>query len=285
MTHLRKILKVVALALALILLLTIGTVTWLFHSTDDGIPVLNYHQINDVAENALTVNTEQFEAQMKYLSDNGYHTITPYDMMDAWENGTKLPDNPVIITFDDGYVDNCTNAFPILEKYQLKATIFMIPDYVGVYPNYLTWAQAAKMQESGLIHFESHTLNHSVLTELKSPEEIYHQLRDSKEAIESRLNSNVEFIAYPCGSYSPEIAELTKRAGYRGAFTVNYGLADPRDQKFILDRVPIFGANQHTFLRFKLRLKYTPIFRPLSQFRDKLEADGYQWAASVIPVP
>lgn len=258
----------------------------LFQSAKDGIPVLNYHQINDTEKNALTVNTEQFEAQMKYLAENGYTTITPADMLDAWENGTQLPEKPIIITFDDGYLDNYNHAYPILEKYQLKATIFLISDYVGTYPNYLTWSDVQEMHESGLIDFESHTLSHEELTKAPSLDEAKHQLVASKQAIDWNIGhgKSVAFIAYPCGEYDADIEQATKDAGYRAAFTVNYGLAEPGENPFILDRVPIFGSNSHTLLRFKLRLTLAPIFAPLNRLKMNLREE-HPTLASFILVP
>ena len=256
----------------------------LFQSAKGGIPVLNYHQINDTEKNALTVNTEQFEAQMKYLSENGYTAITPADMLDAWENGTQLPEKPVIITFDDGYLDNYNHAFPVLEKYQLKATIFLISDYVNTYPNYLTWSAVQDMQQSGLIDFESHTLSHEELTKAPDLDEAKHQLVGSKQAIEWNLGKQVNFIAYPCGEYNDDIEQATKDAGYRAAFTVNYGLAEPGEDPFILDRVPIFGSNSHTLARFKLRLTLAPLFAPLNKVKMELRED-HPTLASFILVP
>ena len=269
---------------AVLLIAVIGFVGSLFHAAKGGVPVLNYHQINDTEKNALTVNTEQFEAQMKYLSENGYTAITPADMLDAWENGTKLPEKPVVITFDDGYLDNYNHAYPILQKYGLKATIFLISDYVSTYPNYLTWANVAEMQESGLIDFESHTLSHEELTKAPSLEEAQYQLAGSKKALEWNLGKEVRFIAYPCGEYDEDIEELTKAAGYRAAFTVHYGLAAPGEDPFILDRVPIFGSNSHTLARFKLRLRLAPLLAPLNDCKTSL-GKQHPWLAHFIMVP
>ncbi|MDY6349163.1 MAG: polysaccharide deacetylase family protein [Selenomonas sp.] len=271
-------------AAAVFFIAVIGVVVSLFQSAKGGIPVLNYHQINDTEKNALTVNTEQFEAQMKYLSENGYTAITPADMLDAWENGTQLPEKPVIITFDDGYLDNYNHAFPVLEKYQLKATIFLISDYVNTYPNYLTWSAVQDMQQSGLIDFESHTLSHEELTKAPDLDEAKHQLTGSKQAIEWNLGKQVNFIAYPCGEYNDDIEQATKDAGYRAAFTVNYGLAEPGEDPFILDRVPIFGSNSHTLARFKLRLTLAPLFAPLNKVKMELRED-HPTLASFILVP
>lgn len=284
MFPLRKQYRWLLAAAAVFFIAVIGVVISLFQSAKGGIPVLNYHQINDTEKNALTVNTEQFEAQMKYLSENGYTAITPADMLDAWENGTQLPEKPVIITFDDGYLDNYNHAFPVLEKYQLKATIFLISDYVNTYPNYLTWSAVQDMQQSGLIDFESHTLSHEELTKAPDLDEAKHQLTGSKQAIEWNLGKQVNFIAYPCGEYNDDIEQATKDAGYRAAFTVNYGLAEPGEDPFILDRVPIFGSNSHTLARFKLRLTLAPLFAPLNKVKMELRED-HPTLASFILVP
>ena len=182
------------------------------------------------------------------------------------------------------YRDNYKNAYPILKKYDFKATIFVISSFLGVYPNYLTWANVAEMQESGLIDFESHTLSHEELTKAPDLDEAKHQLVGSKQAIEWNLGKQVNFIAYPCGEYNDDIEQATKDAGYRAAFTVNYGLAEPGEDPFILDRVPIFGSNSHTLARFKLRLTLAPLFAPLNKVKMELRED-HPTLASFILVP
>ena len=276
--------KALLVLMALLAVIAVG-VGWLLHSTAKSVPVLNYHQINDRDENALTVHVDQFDAQMAYLAENGYHAITPAQMLDAWENGTELPDKPVIITFDDGYVDNYKNAYPILKKYGLRGTIFAVTDYLDTYPNYFTWAQAKEMQDSGVMEIESHTLSHMELTTAGSEEELRHQLVDSKKALDWHLGKDVRFIAYPCGSYNEEIERIAHEAGYRAAFTVHYGLADPEENREIMDRVPIFGSNGHTLLRFKLRLNYAPIFGPLDDLQRRLNKNGHTFLASLLIVP
>ena len=78
---------------------------------------------------------------------------------------------------------------------------------------------------------------------------------------------------------------MTKEAGYRAAFTVNYGTADPTDNHFILDRVPIFGSTSHTLMRFKLRLQYSPILAPLSRLNKQLRDGGHTFLSRFIPTP
>lgn len=279
-----RYLKWTLAAIVVLLVIVFGYCAYLMHSAARSVPVLNYHQINDTAENSLTVHTDQFEEQMRYLAENGYTTITPDEMLDAWETGAPLPEKPVIITFDDGYVDNYRYAYPILEKYNLRATIFLITDYIGTYPNYMTWAQVEEMNDGGLIDFESHTLSHEKL-DSTSYADTWRQLADSKTALEWHLLKYVKYIAYPCGSYDDELVNMTRQAGYRAAFTVNYGVSDASENQFVLDRVPIFGSNNHTFLRFKLRLNYSPIFAPLAAVAKNLRDGGHDILARLVPTP
>ena len=106
--------------------------------------VLNYHQIGNTSS-PLSVNVNDFEAQMKFLVDSGCITITPAELYAGLNGEIELPQKPVLLTFDDGYLDNYTNAFPILKKYNLRATIFIIPAFTSVYPGYLTWEQLKEM--------------------------------------------------------------------------------------------------------------------------------------------
>lgn len=253
--------------------------------TATGIPVLNYHQVEPKDGNPLTLWPEQFEAQMEYLAAEGYTTITIDEMMDALENGTSLPEKSVIITFDDGYADNYEYAYPILKKYGFKATIFLIYDFTNTYPNYLTWDQVAEMKSSGLIHFESHTMTHANLAELTSVDELRHEIADSHDLLSEKLGYDMHYIAYPGGRVNEEIERITSAAGYRGGFTVHYGLSTPAEGRYQMDRIPIFGANMHTLTRFKLRLAFAPLIAPLEDLRLDFRTWGLSWIADWMLIP
>lgn len=253
--------------------------------TATGIPVLNYHQVEPKDGNPLTLWPEQFEAQMEYLAAEGYTTITIDEMMDALENGTSLPEKSVIITFDDGYADNYEYAYPILKKYGFKATIFLIYDFTNTYPNYLTWDQVAEMKTSGLIHFESHTMTHANLAELTSVDELRHEIADSHDLLSEKLGYDMHYIAYPGGRVNEEIERITSAAGYRGGFTVHYGLSTPAEGRYQMDRIPIFGANMHTLTRFKLRLAFAPLIAPLEDLRLDFRTWGLSWIADWMLIP
>ena len=191
--------------------------------------VLNYHQI-DNKTSYLSVPISDFDAQMKFLADRGLY---------AGLNGEiELPPKPVLVTFDDGYIDNYTNAFPILKKYGLRATIFIIPAFISVYPGYMTWEQLKEMESNG-ITIESHTLTHPKLEELPD-DEIRNELLNSKSMLEEQLGHPIEFLAYPTGTYNLHIAGIAQDLGYKGAFTIKYGVVDKGSNFFALERVPIF---------------------------------------------
>ena len=256
------ILRVVC-ALALILPAALwqpglGTQAETIQQTAEGakVLVLNYHKIDDV-HISLAVTRRDFERQMAYLSENNYHSITPDELYAGILGQGELPENPVLITFDDGYEDNYRNAYPILQKYGFKATIFVVAGFIGRYPNYLTWDQALELEKNG-ISIESHTVTHRSMTDL-SDDELRKELVDSKKLIEERLGKKVNYIAYPTGTYNLHIGQLVREAGYQAAFTIKYGNVDGGSNVYALERVPIFHT-EATNRDFLQRLHYIPAF-------------------------
>ncbi len=221
--------------------------------------VLNYHKVDNI-HNSLSVIPEDFERQMRYLSENGYNTITPEQLYDNITTGAELPEKPILITFDDGYQDNYDNAYPILKKYNMKATIFVVTGFLGKHKNYLTWEEAKELENSG-ISIESHTLNHKSMTEL-SDEQLRVELVNSRIDIKEKLGKESYFMAYPTGTYNLHIANMVKEAGYKGAFTIKYGNADGNTNVYAIERIPIFHT-ENTNKDFFQRLKYIPLFQKL----------------------
>ena len=148
---------------------------------------------------------------MKYLHDNGY---TPIYMNENPLEHKK----PVIITFDDGYADNYFSAYPILLKYNVKATIFIITGFVDT-PGYLTSEQIRCME---LISFQSHTVSHRKLTEL-SEEQIITELWESQVFLCRLTGKHVYALCYPVGKYNTRVMELVSRY-YRCAVTIQPGI-------------------------------------------------------------
>ena len=221
--------------------------------------VLNYHKIDDV-HHSLSVAPDDFDRQMKYLYDHGYHSISPDELYGAISGQGGLPENPVLITFDDGYRDNYTNAYPILRKYNFKATIFVVTSFLSKMSHYLTWDQAREMEQHG-ISIQSHTVDHKSMTDL-TDDQLRAELIDSKKKAEEELGHEVGYMAYPTGTYNLHIAEMVKEAGYKAAFTIKYGNVDEASNIYAIERVPIFHT-EHTYKDFLERIHYLPLF---SQF-------------------
>ena len=261
LNHLRQRKLLLLVAVCFTLLITGAAMVRAAHLLADSengtkVLVLNYHKTENI-HNSLSVPPTEFEAQMKYLWEHDYHTISPDELYDSLAGNTELPDNPVLITFDDGYEDNYLYAYPILQKYGFKATVFIITDFVGVQPHYVNWQQVREMDDYGF-NIESHTVSHRSMTDL-SDEELKAELTGSKQKLEAELGHAVNFIAYPTGTYNLHIAQLVKEAGYKAAFTIQYGNVDKGSNVYALERVPIFQT-ENTYKSFRERIRYTPIF-------------------------
>lgn len=228
------------------------------------IPVLNYHKVDNFYH-ALSIPPDEFEEQMAYLAENGFTTITPDQLMAYLNHDRELPEKPILITFDDGYLDNFTNAYPIMKKYGFTATIFVVTNKIGREANFMSWDQVRTMQQDGFV-FGSHTVSHEPLTKL-SREQIKQELADSRKEIEQQLGSRTRYFAYPTGAYNLQIEELVKQAGYKAAFTIRYGQAGTESNPYALERIPIFRG-QHTFRSFLVRLNGAPVLERFGMIRN-----------------
>ena len=227
--------------------------------------ILNYHKIDNTFI-SLAVRPDDFDTQMKYLSENGYHTISPDELYNSLAGTGELPDNPVMITFDDGYEDNYVNAYPILKKYGFKATIFVVTSFLDKNKKgYMSWDQAREMDANG-ISIQSHTVDHKPMTDL-TDDQLRMELVDSKKKAEKELGHPVNYMAYPTGTYNLHIAQMVKEAGYKAAFTIKYGNVDKASNIYALERVPIFHTEQ-TNKDFMERIRYTPIFERLGWIKS-----------------
>jgi peptidoglycan/xylan/chitin deacetylase (PgdA/CDA1 family) len=206
-------------------------------------------------EKRVHVSGDVFDQQLEALSKKGYKTIDFQQLYNAFSNGTSLPDKPVIITFDDGYLDNYEIAFPILRKYGFEATIFIPTDCVNKSEHtvfnrnpLMSWSEIREMNEKG-ITFSSHTASHPHLTKLTDGE-ITDELARSKEKMESFFGQDCNFIAYPYGDYDLRVRNLTEKAGYLAACSVRIGLNRPGDDLFALKRISIIDHDHPSkFLR------------------------------------
>ena len=158
----------------------------------------------------------------------------------ALKKQTTLPAKTIALTFDDGYIDFYYNAYPILRRYNLNATVFVITGFVGK-PAYLTWGQIKEMQGSGLIHFGAHTVHHYQLTAL-SDDSLRYELTESKKVLEEETGVPVNFMAYPYGVSDTRVIAMTRQAGYIGSAGTWAGKIQSEGTIYNMPRLRIGGG-------------------------------------------
>jgi peptidoglycan/xylan/chitin deacetylase (PgdA/CDA1 family) len=213
---------------------SVDTTGWSKTNTPVHIPILMYHSIS--SGNSLRVPKEQFQQEVKWLKDNGYYTLSPEEALTVLTENKEPRKKIVLITFDDGYKDNYTAAYPILKKYGMKATIFMIGKAIG-YKTHLSEKQMLDMSQHG-ISIESHTINHLDLNALPAKQQQF-ELDHSKALFDKMFKQNTIMLAYPAGRYNNETLAIAKAAGYKMAVTTEPGSAASDEGMLTLHRVRI----------------------------------------------
>jgi peptidoglycan/xylan/chitin deacetylase (PgdA/CDA1 family) len=220
-------------------------------------PVLLYHRIarTTLAEDPLRlgVSPERFASHIKLLHDKGFKTVTPDDTGEKTSEGGTGDGKNVVITFDDGYLDNYSQAFPILRKYGFCATIFMVTDLVGKMSVWDTprpvqlmgWSQVKEMAERG-ISFQSHTRTHPNLQTLDDGA-VMNELLGSRKKLEDILGFPVRHLAYPYGRFDQRVIRLVGMAGYRLGWAA--GLA--AGGCFAKERMQITSGDNQLLFAFK----------------------------------
>lgn len=218
------------------------------------VPVIIYHHLSKDPEDGMDISPERFEEQIKALSDAGYAAVSFDELIAYVERGESLPEKPVCITFDDGYLSNYELAFPILEKYGMKATIFIIGCTVGetgyykdtgylITPHF-SFDQAREMIESGLISIQSHTYDMHQSSEYEGPgarvsilrfeseaeDEYIDLLRSDCEVMSGLFISEFGYLpsvlAYPRGEADELSAAILKEMGYKATLSTREGVAE-----------------------------------------------------------
>ena len=268
-----------------------------------------YHSISDDPEPGVApyyrVNTSPsvFRQHIQFLADHGYHTIGLDELLKLLRaSGGAPPGNleirkaesplapapsvarrpPVLLTFDDGFRNFFTEAFPALQEHGFTATVFLPTGFIGDSRRHfaprstlhapraasaecLTWKEVRELRQAG-IEFGSHTVNHPRLVELGWPE-IKSEISDSKSEVEQRLGAPVTAFCYPYAfpqgdrAFARELSDLLRETGYACCTTTELGRVQPRDDRYRLKRLPANSLDDPCF------------------FAAKLEG-GYDWLAS-----
>lgn len=201
------------------------------------VPILEYHDTTYISKDPWAMSQTQFAEEMAFLSKNGFHPVTLDQFHAAKYNHASLPSRPIIITFDDGYVSNFTNAYPVLQQYGFHATIFMVSGFIG-HKGFLTSDQLKTMEDSGLVQIESHTVHHKNLSHLTQSQVMF-ELTQSKQALSQVLAHPVNYFCYPEGGYNWQVALDVQRAGYLLATTTTQGYANLAENPVRLHRIVI----------------------------------------------
>jgi peptidoglycan/xylan/chitin deacetylase (PgdA/CDA1 family) len=241
------------------------------------IPVLMYHSISsDRDEHSgayykTTTSPERFAEHMRFLHENGYSTVNLDGVIDRLRNPSRGESKAVAITFDDGFRDFYSDAFPILEQYGFSATMFLPTSYIGHSAQQfkgrdcLTWDQACELSDAGVV-FGSHSATHPQL-HLATPAKQRRELQESKDSIEQILGVPVHSFSYPYAfpeqdqAFAQRLREELSGCGYTNGVSTIVGRAASGDDNFFLKRLPINDADDRALFQAKLEGGYDWLHR------------------------
>ena len=222
---------------------------WLPHRSWKLPRILMFHQVTALqSASGMNVPPEKFEQMLALLNKKKIKTVTMTEWLKYAENPTG--EKVVALTFDDGFLDNFTDAFPLLEKYQAKATIYISPDFAAI--EKMKPEQLLKMSQSGLVEFGAHTMTHPNLNNI-SDEQAIQEIVASKKWVEDQIGYCHNF-AYPFGRFSPKHMEMVKDAGFLSAVSTKKRIQPfTAANQFCLPRISIGG--KMNLLQFRIALR------------------------------
>jgi peptidoglycan/xylan/chitin deacetylase (PgdA/CDA1 family) len=223
-------------------------------SATDRLPILMYHRVapSGAAELArYRVTPLAFEQQLRHLRDQGYYSVDLESWRAASEMRQPLPGKAILITFDDGYCDFLTYAWPLLRQYGFSATVFLAADAIGRTNDWdqmygeevplLGWQAIRQLHEEG-VEFGSHSASHAPLTGL-SPAEVVREGARARAILERGLGVPVTSFAYPYGDQDPVVQHLIGACGYVFGLTCVSGRSQLHDSLLALPRIEVAGTD------------------------------------------
>jgi peptidoglycan/xylan/chitin deacetylase (PgdA/CDA1 family) len=212
------------------------------------IPILTYHSINE-SGSVISTGSKVFRSQMKFLRDADFNVVSLKTLGIHLRANIDLPPRTVVLTFDDGFKDFYTTAFPILDEYGLTATVFLITDYCGKFNDWagnlpglererlMDWNEIKELADNK-IEFGAHSLTHPDLTRI-SGEMVRREIAGSKTAIEQRLGKEASEFAYPYGSFNQSVKRMTQEC-FTLACATDLGKVQPPDDVYALKRIDAY---------------------------------------------
>lgn len=195
------------------------------------VPILLYHHVSETIDTQYNVHPDRFAEQMKWLHDHGYSTITIADVARLILDGGELPERPVVLTFDDGYLDVYKNAYPIMQQYGYVGTFFIIGNTVDTTQN-LSTKKLTNLINSGW-EIGSHSMSHIDLNQGNNWE---YEIIGSKSLLEGKLGVPILTFAYPYGLADAAVIRYTIDAGYTSAVGLGSNVTHDKNTLFFLNR-------------------------------------------------
>lgn len=231
-----------------------GTVGSWLNGMEEEIRILMYHRVTpekNLPDMQITVPVQNFIDQMQWLKLDGWKVISLSDAIEQLQQKQLVESKQIVITFDDGFLDNFTQAYPILRAFDYRATIFLVSSRIGKDPDFLTPWQIQAMHKNG-IEFGAHTLTHPDLHRI-SGNQAWKEIYQSRSELEKMLKIPIRTFAYPSGRFNQIHQAIVRYAGYDAALTVAPGGVRPGDDLFSLQRTEI--ASKDSLSDFKNKLK------------------------------
>lgn len=211
------------------------------------VPILMYHYISVPPPGAdkyrvdLSVTPDNFERQLSYLKANGFKTVSLADVYAHLSEGKPLPPKPVVLTFDDGYLDAYTKAFPLLKKYGMRGTFFVSTDLINYKnPEHVTWKMVREMADAGM-SIESHARTHRDLRQRDNAFLLW-EILGPVEQITHYAGKKPCFFAYPSGRYDANVMKMLREVGMLAAVTTEPGAIQSLGNAMLWPRLRVRNA-------------------------------------------
>lgn len=226
------------------------------------VPILLYHYVEhvqdkgDTIRQSLNISPNTFEQQIQTLVNAGYTFMTARELGDVLDGKMLLPKNPVLLTFDDGHWDFDTVVLPILKKYRAKATVYIIPGFIGR-SDFMTQKQLEDVVSSGLVDIGAHTVDHIALKG-KLSKIVNHEVKESKAMLEQSYHISVVSFAYPDGAFDQQTINIVKDAGFTTAASTIPGIQQSESNRFFLYRIRPGYKTGDILLKYLQQEKFRP---------------------------
>lgn len=224
------------------------------HNRQIKIPIIMYHYVEytkdlkDIVRVRLNTSPALLEGHLVALKNAGYESYFVKDIPDILNGTIRYSSKSAILSFDDGYEDFYLTVFPLLKKYHMRATVYVIYDYIGR-PGFLKEKEIRKLLDSDLVEIGSHTLDHTYL-KWAAKENSDRQIVDSKQKFEEIFPIKIKTFAYPYGAFNADTMNMVKKAGYTCAVSVIPGAMQSIDNQFYLSRIRPELFSPHTIISF-----------------------------------